>query len=76
VPYTINSHGLAVDAAGNLYVADESNKRVLKLAAGTNTETVLPFVGLGDPYAVAVDAAGNVYVADRGNHQVVKLAAG
>jgi serine/threonine-protein kinase len=41
-----------------------------------NTQTVLPFTGLGDPFAVAVDAAGNVYVADRDNYQVVKLAAG
>jgi sugar lactone lactonase YvrE len=79
-------HGVAVDTAGNVYVADTGTNRVLKLAAGSNTQTVLPFNGLdfsveGVKFStgtagVAVDAAGTVYVADTGNHRVVKLAAG
>ena len=40
---------MAVDTAGNLYVADPDNKRVLKLAAGSSTPTVLPFTGLNAP---------------------------
>ena len=40
------------------------NNRVLKLAAGSSTQTVLPFTGLNEPEGVAVDAAGNLYVAD------------
>jgi serine/threonine protein kinase, bacterial len=67
--------GVAVDAAGNVYLTDTWNDRVLKLAAGSNEQTVLPFTGLKYPGAVAVDTAGNVYVADR-NDRVVKLAAG
>ena len=51
-------------AAGNVYVADTGNNRVLKLAAGSSTQTVLPFTGLNGPYGVAVDTAGTVYVAD------------
>jgi len=47
------------------------NKRVLKLAAGSSTQAVLPFTGLGEPQGVAVDAAGNVYVIAGG--QVLKL---
>ena len=68
--------GLAADAAGNVYVADTGNNRVLELAAGANAQEVLPFADLKYPNGVAADATGNVYVTDGGNHRVVKLAAG
>ncbi len=35
---------------------------MLKLAAGTGSQTVLPFTDLNGPDGVAVDSAGNVYV--------------
>ncbi|MGK8552870.1 serine/threonine-protein kinase, partial [Nocardia gipuzkoensis] len=38
--------GVAVDTAGNVYVTDMGNDRVLKLAAGASTPTPLPFTGL------------------------------
>ena len=57
-------YGVAVDTAGNVYVTDVVNNRVLKLAAGSTTQTVLPFTGLDDPRGVAVDAAGDLYVTD------------
>ena len=63
-------------APGSVYVADRGNNRVLKLAAGSNTPTVLPFTGLNNPDGVAVDTAGNVYVTDTDNNRVVKLEAG
>jgi len=50
--------------------------RVLKLAAGTSSPTVLPFNDLDIPSDVEVDAAGNVYVTDLGTNRVSKLAAG
>jgi serine/threonine-protein kinase len=65
-----------VDACGNLYVADTFNNRVLKLAAGSSTPTVLPFTGLSESRAVAVDSVGNLYVTDPPRNRVVKLAAG
>jgi len=78
-------YGVAVDAAGDVYVADANNtagvaadantNRVLKLPAGSSTAVELPFTGLSHPEAVAVDAAGNVYVADYGNYRVLKLPA-
>jgi serine/threonine-protein kinase len=67
---------LAIDAAGTLYAADMDNDRVLKLAAGSSTPTVLPFVGLESPSGVAVDSAGSVYVTDVHNKRVLKLPAG
>ena len=68
--------GVAVDPAGNVYVADIGNDRVLKLAANASTPTPLPFTGLEDPRSVAVDRAGDIYIADRGNEWVARLAAG
>jgi streptogramin lyase len=79
--------GVAVDAAGNLYVADVGANQVLTLVAGSTAPTALPFTGLNligdDPSSVclgaagvAVDAAGDVYVIDLGNKRVLKLAAG
>lgn len=77
-------HGVAVDAAGNVYVADGRTNRVLELTAGSNTQTVLPFTGLdlsagvvnNSTGGVAVDAAGNVYVTDSGHNRVLELATG
>jgi serine/threonine-protein kinase len=66
---------VAVDGAGNVYVTDTGNSRVLKLAASSTAPTELPFTGLNHPYGVAVDAAGNVYVTDTGNNRVLKLPA-
>jgi serine/threonine protein kinase, bacterial len=65
---------VAVDPCGNVYVVNDST--VVKLAAGSNTQTALPFTGLNLPTDVVVEAADNLYVVDRNNHRVVKLAAG
>ena len=66
---------VAVDGAGDVYVADGHNDRVLKLSAGSSAPTPLPFAGLKDPSDVAVDVAGNVYVVDSGNKRVLTLSA-
>ncbi|WP_433598759.1 serine/threonine-protein kinase PknD [Nocardia sp. CA-135953] len=68
--------GVAADAAGNVYVTDMGNDRVVKLAAGASTPTSLPFTGLKNPQGVAVDTAGNIFVTDTSNDRVMKLAAG
>jgi serine/threonine protein kinase, bacterial len=68
--------GVAVDAAGNVYVTDIGTDQVLRLAAGTATASPLPFSGLKNPRDVAIDAAGDVYVTDSSNDRVLRLAAG
>jgi hypothetical protein len=60
---------MAVDAAGNIYAADWTNGRILKvtpsgelsIVAGTGAPTSTP---LTEPEGLAVDRAGNLYVAD------------
>jgi NHL repeat len=78
--------GIAIDAAGNLYVADTNNHTIRKItAAGVVTtlagtpSTVGSADGAGaaaqfsSPVAVAVDGSGNVYVADTGNATIRKV---
>ena len=79
--------GVAVDGAGNLYIADTYNHRIRKVDA-TGTITTIAGTGerdfsgdegpaveaeLYDPYGVAVDSAGNLYIADTGNHRIRKV---
>ena len=68
--------GVAVDAAGNSYVADNYTNNVWKLPKGAEAPILLPFKDIKNPGGVAVDAAGTVYVTDEGNNRVLKLAAG
>lgn len=77
LPFTgLNSpRGIAANKAGDVYVADRGNSRVLKLAAGATSQEVVLSAGQYDPAGVAVDTAGNIYIADLHNHQVLKLAA-
>ena len=80
--------GVAVDGAGNLYIADRSNHRILKVdSAGTGTTVAgIPRVSgpggdggparqatLSWPRGVAVDGAGNLYIADTGNGLIRKI---
>jgi hypothetical protein len=68
--------GVEVDGAGDVYVADSRNNRVVKLSQASGAQTVLPFTGLNGPIGVAVDTNGAVYVVDTGNNRVVKSAQG
>jgi hypothetical protein len=69
---------LAVDASGNVYVADSGNRAVKKMPAGCNSSTCVATLGGGfnGPFGVAVDGAGNVYVADGSNSQVDEMPPG
>ena len=62
--------------AGNVYVTDSSNNRVLTWAAGSPTSTALPFTGLRTARGVAVQSDGTGYVTDTGTDKLVKLLPG
>ncbi len=79
-------YGVAVDAAGNVYVADGYNHAIRKITpAGVVTTLAgsLGNMGTADgtgsaarftyPVGVAVDGAGNVIVADTSNHTIRKV---
>jgi len=59
-------YGIAVDAAGNVYIADGDDGSVFKETLQSDGSYVSSTIGgeWGIPVGVAVDGAGNVYVAD------------
>jgi len=65
--------GAAVDAAGNLYIADRDNHRVRRVASDGTITTIAPSVAWSAASGVSVDAAGNIYVVDTGVKQVVRI---
>ena len=65
-------NGVAVDGAGNVYIADTGNNAIKKWVMASNTVTTLVASGLNGPSGVAVDGAGNVYIADSGNNAIKK----
>ncbi len=66
--------GVAVDAAGNVYVSDSSTNSVIEIPSGSGASAVpfaLNFPGVNAPGGLALDANGNLYVADTGNKQIL-----
>ncbi len=77
--------GVAVDASGNLYVADSNNASIRKISTGGIVTTVAGSVVVGTddgtgatahfdtPLGITIDNDGNIVVADTGNHSIRKV---
>jgi len=65
--------GLAVDKAGNVYVADSWNQSIRKVSTQGIVTTLAR--GFMNPTGVAVDGKGNVYVVDAYDHTIQKVSA-
>ena len=79
--------GLAIDPAGNIYIADSADHRVRRISpqgiittvAGTGVAGLSGDGGpaiqaqLNSPYGLAVDRAGGLYIADLGNGRVRRV---
>ena len=80
-----NPQDVALDAAGNLYIADVNNNRIRKVDSSGNISTVAgggsslgdggaaTAAQLGAPRSVALDGAGNLYIADWSDHRIRKV---
>jgi sugar lactone lactonase YvrE len=82
-----NPRGLAVDAAGNLFIADAGNRRVRRVDPLTGNISTTAGSGsfalgdggpatagaLGNPFDVHLDAAGNLYITDSGFERLRKV---
>ncbi|MBZ5611966.1 MAG: SMP-30/gluconolactonase/LRE family protein [Acidobacteriia bacterium] len=84
-----NPTGIALDASGNLYIADAGNNVIREVSNGTITTIagnntfgysgdgdVATNASLSDPVAVAVDSSGNIYIADADNNVIRKVSGG
>lgn len=80
--------GVALDTAGNVFIADFGFSSILRVDAATGVMTRVAGSGcssllgegglaiyscIGDPSAVAVDRNGNLFISDQANHRIRRV---
>ena len=81
-------HGIIVDTAGNIYIAEEANNRIRKISVTTGIISTFAGTGIGGfngdgilatsaqingPFGLTFDLYGNLFFADRNNNRVRKI---
>jgi len=68
-------YGVALDAAGNVYITDNGNSQVIKVPAGGRPPIIVA-TGFNSPTGIVRDAAGDLFVAESGSNDLKKIPAG
>ncbi len=73
--FTLNGpFGLAFDAAGDFFVLDSFNSRIIEVPPGVGAVPYqVPITGLNTASSLTLDPSGNIYVTDVGNNNVTEL---
>jgi uncharacterized protein (TIGR03437 family) len=70
--------GVAVDAGGNVYIADSGNNAIREVSGGNINTIVGSSTGqvLNDPVSVLVDSFGNLYISEQNGYRVSRFSNG
>jgi len=68
-----NPWAMAVDLAGNVYVADQGNSVIRKITPAGQVSSLAQGYNFSGPEGVAVDTSGNVYIAATNNQTIDKV---
>jgi hypothetical protein len=66
---------VAVDASGNVFVADSYVSKIFKIPAGGGTPTQVASGFSGTPYGFTVDGAGNLFIGDTDHYRILEVLA-